>query len=110
MKILEADDLRCLGHNSAKYILRVSLAMKAVIGEEALTPEDHLYLEFLENFEKKFITQGPYDMRTIFKSLDISWDLLGAFSPEALKNIKPETKAKYYQKNNPTAEHHADKS
>lgn len=87
-----------------------TLAMKAVIGEEALTPEDHLYLEFLENFEKKFITQGPYDMRTIFKSLDISWDLLGAFSPEALKNIKPETKAKYYQKNNPTMEHHADKS
>lgn len=87
-----------------------TLAMKAVIGEEALTPEDHLYLEFLENYEKKFITQGPYDMRTIFKSLDISWDLLGAFSPEALKNIKPETKAKYYQKNNPTTEHHADKS
>lgn len=89
---------------------RDTLAMKAVIGEEALTPEDHLYLEFLENFEKKFITQGPYDVRTIFKSLDISWDLLGAFSPESLKNIKPETKAKYYQKNNATMEHHADKS
>lgn len=89
---------------------RDTMAMKAVIGEEALTPEDHLYLEFLDNFEKKFITQGPYDMRTIFKSLDISWDLLGAFSPETLKNIKPETKKKYYQKNNPTMEHHSDRS
>lgn len=89
---------------------RDTMAMKAVIGEEALTPEDHLYLEFLDNFEKKFITQGPYDMRTIFKSLDISWDLLGAFSPETLKNIKPETKKKYYQKNNPTTEHHSDRS
>lgn len=87
-----------------------TMAMKAVIGEEALTPEDHLYLEFLENYERKFITQGPYDMRTIYKSLDISWDLLGAFSPETLKNIKPETKAKYYQKNNPTMEHHADRT
>lgn len=89
---------------------RDTLAMKAVIGEEALTPEDHLYLEFLENFEKKFISQGPYDVRTIFRSLDISWELLGAFSPESLKNIKPETKDKYYQKNNATTEHHADKS
>lgn len=33
-------------------------AMKAVVGEEALTPEDLLYLEFLHKFEKNFITQG----------------------------------------------------
>lgn len=84
--------------------------MKAVIGEEALAPEDHLYLEFLDNFEKKFISQGPYDVRSIFKSLDISWDLLRTFPPEKLKNIKPETKAKYYESNNPTVEHHADRS
>ena len=33
-------------------------AMKAVVGEEALTPEDLLYLEFLTKFEKNFISQG----------------------------------------------------
>jgi len=33
-------------------------AMKAVVGEEALTPDDLLYLEFLIKFEKNFITQG----------------------------------------------------
>merc|ERR1719424_122178 len=32
-------------------------AMKAVVGEEALSPEDHLYLEFLEKFEGKFVNQ-----------------------------------------------------
>ena len=32
--------------------------MKAVVGEEALTSEDLLYLEFLEKFEKNFISQG----------------------------------------------------
>ena len=32
--------------------------MKAVVGEEALTSEDLLYLEFLSKFEKNFITQG----------------------------------------------------
>ena len=33
LKILEADDLRQLGHNSAKYILRVALAMKAAFAD-----------------------------------------------------------------------------
>lgn len=32
-------------------------AMKAVVGEEALTPDDLLYLEFLGKFEKNFIAQ-----------------------------------------------------
>lgn len=31
--------------------------MKAVVGEEALTPDDLLYLEFLTKFEKNFISQ-----------------------------------------------------
>lgn len=33
-------------------------AMKAVVGEEALSSDDLLYLEFLTKFEKNFITQG----------------------------------------------------
>ena len=33
-----------------------TLAMKAVVGEEALSADDLLYLEFLENFERKFVT------------------------------------------------------
>jgi V-type H+-transporting ATPase subunit B len=35
--------------------------MKAVVGEEALTPEDKLSLEFLEKFERTFIAQGTKD-------------------------------------------------
>ncbi len=34
--------------------------MKAVVGEEALSSEDLLYLEFLGKFEKNFLTQGIY--------------------------------------------------
>ena len=37
--------------------------MKAVVGEEALTPDDLLYLEFLGKFEKNFIAQGSYENR-----------------------------------------------
>jgi len=39
------------------------IAMKAVVGEEALSAEDRLYLAFTEKFETKFIAQGPYQVR-----------------------------------------------
>lgn len=32
--------------------------MKAVVGEEALSPEDKLALEFLDKFERSFVGQG----------------------------------------------------
>ena len=32
-------------------------AMKAVVGEEALSNEDKLYLDFLDKFEGKFVNQ-----------------------------------------------------
>merc|ERR1712168_679916 len=71
-------------------------AMKAVVGEEALTPDDLLYLEFLTKFEKNFITQGSYENRTIFESLDIGWKLLRIFPKEMLKRIPQSTLEKYY--------------
>ncbi len=36
------------------------VAMKAVVGEEALSSEDLLYLEFLEKFEAKFVNQVSF--------------------------------------------------
>ena len=75
-------------------------AMKAVVGEEALTPEDLLYLEFLSKFEKNFITQGGYENRTVFESLDIGWQLLRIFPKEMLKRIPASTLAKYYTRDN----------
>ena len=48
-------------------------AMKAVVGEEALSADDLLYLEFLGKFESQFIAQGNYEVRDIFKSLDKAW-------------------------------------
>ena len=43
-------------------------AMKAVVGEEALTPDDLLYLEFLQKFEKNFIAQGELTKMSISES------------------------------------------
>jgi len=72
------------------------LAMKAVVGEEALSLEDHLYLQFVDKFETKFIAQGPYQSRTVFESLELAWSLLRAFPKELLKKIPGNILDKYY--------------
>ncbi|KAG2469003.1 VATB2 ATPase, partial [Polypterus senegalus] len=71
-------------------------AMKAVVGEEALTPDDLLYLEFLQKFEKNFISQGPYENRTVYETLDIGWQLMRIFPKEMLKRIPQSTLAEFY--------------
>ena len=71
-----------------------AIAMKAVVGEEALDHEDLLYIQFVEKFEGKFISQGAYQNRSIFESLDLAWELLRTFSPAMLNKIDPRTKEK----------------
>lgn len=71
-------------------------AMKAVVGEEALTADDLLYLEFLGKFEKNFIAQGRYENRTVFESLDIGWQLLRIFPKEMLKRVEKSVLAEFY--------------
>lgn len=72
--------------------------MKAVVGEEALNQEDKLSLEFLEKFEKSFISQGPYESRTIYESLDLAWSLLRIFPKELLNRIPQNVLAEFYQR------------
>ena len=91
--------------------------MKAVVGEEALSQEDLLYLEFLGKFEKNFINQGANENRSIFDSLgkidffsspkkwqlrfsDKGWELLRIFPPEMLKRIPKKIIDKYYYRGN----------
>lgn len=78
-------------------------AMKAVVGEEALSSDDLLFLEFLGKFEKNFISQGNYENRTIFDSLDIGWQLLRIFPREMLKRIPAKILDKYYPRGGATA-------
>ena len=50
-------------------------------GESLVTPseleDEHKFLEFTDKFETKFLTQGAYENRDIFASLDIAWTLPG---------------------------------
>jgi V-type H+-transporting ATPase subunit B len=75
---------------------RDTQALKAVVGEEALSEEENLFLEFLDKFEQQFLTQGAYENRTIFDSLDIAWNLLRTFPPEMLKQITPKIRSEFY--------------
>jgi V/A-type H+-transporting ATPase subunit B len=67
----------------------------AIVGEEALTELDKIYLKFADEFEKKFITQGDED-RSIEKTLEIGWDLMSMLPEDELKRIKREFIGKYH--------------
>ncbi|KAF6802909.1 vacuolar ATP synthase subunit b [Colletotrichum sojae] len=83
----------------AKYAIgRDAAAMKAVVGEEALSAEDKLSLEFLEKFERQFINQGQYESRTIFESLDLAWSLLRVYPKELLNRIPGKILNEFYQR------------
>jgi V-type H+-transporting ATPase subunit B len=83
----------------AKYAIgRDAASMKAVVGEEALSAEDKLALEFLEKFERQFIQQSAYDKRTIFDSLEIGWGLLRIFPKELLNRISPKLLDEFYSR------------
>lgn len=83
---------------AAYAISRDILAMKAVVGEEALSSEDLLYLEFLEKFERKFICQGFYETRDVFQSLDLCWELLRTFPKSMLNKIDMKTRDLFYDR------------
>jgi V-type H+-transporting ATPase subunit B len=83
----------------AKYAIgRDAASMKAVVGEEALSSEDKLSLEFLEKFEKTYISQGPYEKRTIFDGLDLAWELLRIYPKELLNRIPKKILDEFYQR------------
>jgi V/A-type H+-transporting ATPase subunit B len=73
-------------------------SLSAVVGEEALTEVDRKFLRLADDFEKKFVQQGPYEDRDIEKTLDISWDLLSIMPETELKRVKKEYIAKYMKK------------
>jgi len=71
-------------------------AMRAVVGEEALSPEDLLYLEFVDRYEAGFVNQGSAAGRTVAQSLDHGWELLRIFPREVLRRITAKTLDRYY--------------
>lgn len=75
-------------------------ALKAVVGEEALSAEERRFLKFEHDYETKFVTQDMYESRSIFESLDLAWTLLEQFPEDELKKINQKVKDAYYKRDN----------
>ena len=65
-------------------------ALSAIVGEEALSATDRLYLRAADRFEKEFVNQRPDEDRSIDESLALAWDILSDLPDSELKRIRPE--------------------
>ncbi|MFG1518861.1 MAG: V-type ATP synthase subunit B [Thermoplasmataceae archaeon] len=70
-------------------------SLSAIVGEEALGPNDRKYLRFADDFEKIYVKQGFYEDRTIEQTLDLGWELLSKLPEEDMKRVKREQIQKY---------------
>ena len=62
-----------------------------------MSPIDKLYLKFGEEFEKRYIGQGPTENRTMMETLDLGWELLGLLPKEELDRIDTKLIEKYWK-------------
>jgi V/A-type H+-transporting ATPase subunit B len=72
--------------------------LMSILGEAALSSTDLLYAKFAEEFEKRYVSQGNDENRSIFETLDLGWELLSILPVTELKRIKPEYIEKYLPK------------
>jgi len=98
-KITREDHEGVFGQMYAAFARGLEVRDLAVIlGESALSDIDVKYLQFAKNFEKKFITQGETEDRSIEETLDLSWKLMAALPKSELKRVKDEFIEKYLPK------------
>ncbi|HLC59413.1 MAG TPA: V-type ATP synthase subunit B [archaeon] len=91
------DDHRAVSNQMyAAYAEGRSLrGLVAIVGEEALSERDRLYLRFAQAFEDQFVRQGKKDDRSIKESLNLGWRLLTILPRNELTRIPDELIEKY---------------
>jgi len=72
--------------------------ISTIIGAEALGERDKIYLTTADSFERRFISQGEFEKRSVEDTLDIGWRLFSALPEEDLKLISEELIKKYLPK------------
>ena len=75
-----------------------------IVGREALSERDNLYLDFADRFEEEFVQQGFRTNRDIDETLDLGWDLLSMFPRPELNRIDEELIEKHYREDESQAE------
>ena len=70
--------------------------LMTILGEAALTDIDLLYAKFADEFEKRYVSQGYDNDRSIEETLDIGWELLRLLPRSELKRISDKLLDEYY--------------
>lgn len=69
-----------------------------IVGVVGLSERERKYLEFADEFEKKFVNQGTNENRYIERTLDIAWDLLSMLPEEDLIRVREEYIKEFHPK------------
>jgi len=72
--------------------------ISTIIGAEALSERDKIYLSYADSFETTFLSQSEFEKRNIANTLDIAWGLFSMLPVEDLKLIKETFIDKYLPK------------
>ena len=70
----------------------------AIVGKDALSERDRMFLEFADLFENRFVRQGYTEDRTIEETLDLGWNLLSTLPVEQLVRIDRDLINKFHPK------------
>ncbi len=70
--------------------------LSVILGVAALSPLDRRFLEFAEEFEKRYISQEEHEDRSIEDTLNLGWELLKLLPREEMKRIRPEYLDRYW--------------
>lgn len=68
--------------------------LTAIVGEQALSDEDRLVLDFVDAFEREFVGQGS-QRRSIEQTLDLAWQLLAPFPEAELRRVSVDLVRRY---------------
>ena len=74
--------------------------LMSILGEAALSETDLLFAKFADEFEKRYVSQGANENRSIEQTLDLGWELLSILPRSELKRIKSEYIDKYLPRKN----------
>jgi len=69
--------------------------ISTVIGSEALSDRDKIYLDSADRFEQEFISQNEFSRRSVEETLETAWNIFSQLPREDLKLIQEEYIKKY---------------
>jgi V/A-type H+-transporting ATPase subunit B len=71
--------------------------LASIIGADELSERDRRYLEFADEFDRRFVAQSDAEDRSIEATLNLAWELMSRFPRDMLTRISETALAKYHQ-------------